>query len=158
MNRHKIWPDCENGQVKGAALAGLDIRNVNNNKQWGAAPLPSPVLGAAARTYEPRTRAASAPGRQPPVRRRGRGVSPGAGRRSGPPATEHRTQRRPEMSSAIYQLPAFYQPSRFLPLPVTSTITSPLPLPAPGFVFLPQPPGFASRFTMARPVYQVPGV
>jgi hypothetical protein len=38
------------------------------------------ALGAAERAYEPRTRAASAPGRQPPVRRRGRGGSPGAGR------------------------------------------------------------------------------
>ena len=54
-------------------------------QQWGAAPLPNPVLGAAAQAYEPRTRAASAPGRQPPVRRRGRGASPGAGRGHRPP-------------------------------------------------------------------------
>jgi hypothetical protein len=53
--------------------------------KWGAAPLPNPVLGAAARAYEPETRAASAPGRQPPVRRRGRGASPGAGRGHRPP-------------------------------------------------------------------------
>ena len=48
-------------------------------------PMPGHVLGAAATAYEPRTRAASAPGRQPPVRRRGRGASPGAGRGHRPP-------------------------------------------------------------------------
>jgi hypothetical protein len=47
--------------------------------------MPGHVLGAAATAYEPRTRAASAPGRQPPVRRRGRGASPGAGRGHRPP-------------------------------------------------------------------------
>jgi hypothetical protein len=52
---------------------------------WAASPLPIPVLGAAERAYEPRTRAASAPGRQPPARRRGRGASPGAGRGHWPP-------------------------------------------------------------------------
>jgi hypothetical protein len=51
-------------------------------------------LGAAATAYMilyvPRTRAASAPGRQPPVRRRrrGRGASPGAGRGHRPPRTQ----------------------------------------------------------------------
>ncbi len=54
-------------------------------QQWAASPLPNPVLSAAATAYEPRTRAASAPGRQPPVRRRGRGASPGAGRGHRPP-------------------------------------------------------------------------
>ncbi len=47
--------------------------------------MPGHVLRAAATAYEPRTRAASAPGRQPPVRRRGRGASPGAGRGHRPP-------------------------------------------------------------------------
>jgi hypothetical protein len=37
--------------------------------------MPGHVLGAAATAYEPRTRTTSAPGRQPPVRRRGRGAS-----------------------------------------------------------------------------------
>jgi hypothetical protein len=45
---------------------------------------------------------------------------------------------------------AFYHPPRFLPAP--PLFTSP-----PGFGVLPQPPGF-TRFTMARPVYQVPGI
>jgi hypothetical protein len=35
--------------------------------------------------YEPRTRAASAPGRQPPARGMGRGASPSAGRGHRPP-------------------------------------------------------------------------
>jgi hypothetical protein len=48
-------------------------------------PVPGHVLGAAAKACEPRTRAASAPDRQPPVRRRGRGASPGAGRGHRPP-------------------------------------------------------------------------
>jgi hypothetical protein len=48
------------------------------------------VLGAAAKACEPGTRAASSPGRQPPVRRRGRGASPGAGRGHRPPNTEPR--------------------------------------------------------------------
>jgi hypothetical protein len=43
------------------------------------------VLGAEAQACELGTRAASAPGRQPPVRRRGRGASPGAGRGHRPP-------------------------------------------------------------------------
>jgi hypothetical protein len=43
------------------------------------------MIGAAAQAYEPGTRAASAPGRQPPARRRGRGASPGAGRGHRPP-------------------------------------------------------------------------
>jgi hypothetical protein len=30
LNRHKIWPGCENGHVKEAPFAGLDIRNANN--------------------------------------------------------------------------------------------------------------------------------
>jgi hypothetical protein len=47
--------------------------------------MPGHVLGAAARACEPGARAASVPGRQPPVRRRGRGASPGAGRRHRPP-------------------------------------------------------------------------
>jgi hypothetical protein len=47
--------------------------------------MPGHVLGAVAQAYEPGTRAASAPGRQPPVRRRGRGASPGAGRGYRPP-------------------------------------------------------------------------
>jgi hypothetical protein len=47
--------------------------------------VPGHVLGAAERACEPRTRAASVPGRQPPVRRRGRGASPGAGRGHQPP-------------------------------------------------------------------------
>jgi hypothetical protein len=47
--------------------------------------MPGHVLGAAATAYEPRTRAASAPGRQAPARRRGRGASPGAGRGHRPP-------------------------------------------------------------------------
>jgi hypothetical protein len=52
-------------------------------------PMPGHVLGAAAQACEPRTRAASAPGRQLPVRRRrGRGASPGAGRGHQPPNTE----------------------------------------------------------------------
>jgi hypothetical protein len=54
-------------------------------QQRAASPLPNPVLGAAAQACEPRTRAASPPGRQPPVRRRGRGASPGAGRGHRPP-------------------------------------------------------------------------
>jgi hypothetical protein len=37
------------------------------------------------KAHEPRTRAASAPGRQPPVRRRDKGASPGAGRGHQPP-------------------------------------------------------------------------
>jgi hypothetical protein len=59
-------------------------------QQRGTAPLPNPALGAAGRAYEPRTRAASSPGRQPPwarraVRGRGGGASPGAGRGHRPP-------------------------------------------------------------------------
>ena len=49
-------------------------------------PIPGHVLGAAATACGPRTRAASAPGRQEaPVRGRGRGASPGAGRGHRPP-------------------------------------------------------------------------
>jgi hypothetical protein len=55
--------------------------------------MPGHVLGAAAQACEPRTRAASAPGRQPPVRRRGRGASPGAGR-------GHQRQRPQNLTSA----------------------------------------------------------
>jgi hypothetical protein len=48
--------------------------------------MPEHVLGAVAKACdEPRTRAASAPGRQPPVRGRGRGGSPGADRGHRPP-------------------------------------------------------------------------
>jgi hypothetical protein len=48
--------------------------------------MPGHVLGAVAKAYdEPRTRVASAPGRQPPVRGRGRGGSPGADRGHRPP-------------------------------------------------------------------------
>jgi hypothetical protein len=64
-------------------VAGLDIRNAKNG-----APPHYRILYLelrAATAYEPRTRAASAPGRQLPVRRRGRGASPGAGRGHRPP-------------------------------------------------------------------------
>jgi hypothetical protein len=89
LNRHKIWPDCENGLRLEEGKRGRS--GYTQCQQWAAIPLPNPVLGAAATAYaEPRTRAASAPGRQPPVRRRGRGASPGAGRGRG-----HRPRRTP---------------------------------------------------------------
>ena len=47
--------------------------------------MPGLVLRAAAKAYEPGTRATSAPGQQPPVRRRGIRASPGAGRGHRPP-------------------------------------------------------------------------
>jgi hypothetical protein len=46
------------------------------------------VLGAAAQAHEPGTRAASGPGRQPPVRGGGRGQRSQPRCRSGPPGTE----------------------------------------------------------------------
>jgi hypothetical protein len=46
---------------------------------------PSRVLLPCLGPWASRTRAASAPGRQPPVRRRGRGASPGVGRGHRPP-------------------------------------------------------------------------
>jgi hypothetical protein len=58
-----------------------------------ASPLPNPALRAAARAYEPRTRAASAPGRQPPVRRRSRGAEQQEPAPVPVGATGHRTQR-----------------------------------------------------------------
>jgi hypothetical protein len=82
----------------------LGMRNANNqqpgagaaSRQPPAPPAASALrtwsleLGAAARAYEPGTRAASAPGRLPPVRGRGRGrgASPSAGG-----VTGHQTQR-----------------------------------------------------------------
>jgi hypothetical protein len=79
-----IWPDYENGLEK----EGFSRSEYPQCQHWGAAPLPNPVyleLRAAAEAHGPGTRAASAPGRQPPVRRRGRGASPGAGRGLRPP-------------------------------------------------------------------------
>jgi hypothetical protein len=68
-------------------VAGLDIRNANNGVP--SQPLPNPVLGAAATAYEPRTRAASAPGRG--SRRYGGGAEESAPVPVG--VTRHRTQR-----------------------------------------------------------------
>jgi hypothetical protein len=71
--------------------------------------MPGHVLGAAAQAHEPGTRAASAPvdypGRQPPVRRRGRGASPGAGRGHRPPNPAAWIYAMPTMGC---QLPAHY--------------------------------------------------
>jgi hypothetical protein len=47
--------------------------------------MPGLALGAAAKAHEPGKRAAAAPGRQAPVRGRGRGASPGAGWGHRPP-------------------------------------------------------------------------
>jgi hypothetical protein len=84
LNRHKIWPDCENG-LKKEGWAGLDIRNANNGAP--PRPLPNPVLRAAGTAYEPRTRAVSA-GPRPAAAgtEEGQiGASPGAGRGHRPP-------------------------------------------------------------------------
>jgi hypothetical protein len=70
-------------------------------------PMSGHALGAAEQAYGPRTRAASALGRQPrPVRRRGRGASPGAGRGHRPPnPAAQGPSRTPRATPSPVQLP-----------------------------------------------------
>jgi hypothetical protein len=64
------------------------------------------VLGAADQDHGPGERAASAPGRQPPVRGRGRGASPGAGRGHRPPnPSAQGPSWAPRATPSPYQLP-----------------------------------------------------
>jgi hypothetical protein len=82
LNRHRIWPDCENEHVK-EACASLDIRNANNG------PPPHYRILYLELRRRPMSREHARP--QPPAgsRRyggaRGRGASPGAGRGHRPP-------------------------------------------------------------------------
>jgi hypothetical protein len=76
----------------------------------GASPL-NPALGAAERACEPGARAASAPGWQPPVRRRGRGASPGAGGGHRPP---NPAARGPSWAPRVHPGPHPAQPSSLL--------------------------------------------
>jgi hypothetical protein len=91
-------------------------------QQQGAAPLPNPALGAAATAYEPRTRAASAPGRQPPaagapeegLRSQPRCRSGPAASRSAlhaPPQSQHQTpNQNPAKNPGPYPYPYPYLP------------------------------------------------
>jgi hypothetical protein len=84
LNRHKIWPDCENGYVKEAFCRSEGALPKDGLLQ----PVPGHVLRAAATAYEPRTHAASAPAAR---RRYGGGADEAAPVPVG--VTGHRTQR-----------------------------------------------------------------
>jgi hypothetical protein len=71
LNRHKTWSDCKNGLKKEGWLGRSGYTQC---QRWGAAPLPNPVLGAAAcqayvsrkhaRPQPPRPRAGTEEGRR----------------------------------------------------------------------------------------------